>query len=269
VTLQEKKGRWALILGGSSGFGLAAAQRLAANGMNIALVHRDRKGRMSQVEVEFEKIRRTGVSLLTFNADALAPTVQLEIVSTLARELGEARRVRVLLHAIASGNLKPLVAPLPASAELVLEDEDFAQTVYAMGTSIATWTRLLSARRLFTEDARVLGLTSEGSKLAWRNYAAVSAAKAALEATVRAMAVEYGPHGIRCNVLQPGVTDTPALRLIPGHEEMLARAQQRNPLGRLTTPADVAGVISFLCSDEARFINGAVLHVDGGEAIAG
>jgi NAD(P)-dependent dehydrogenase (short-subunit alcohol dehydrogenase family) len=70
-------------------------------------------------------------------------------------------------------------------------------------------------------------------------------------------------------VLQPGVTETAALRLIPGFEALLASALERNPLGRLTRPEDVAGVISFLCSDDARFINGAVLRVDGGEAIAG
>jgi NAD(P)-dependent dehydrogenase (short-subunit alcohol dehydrogenase family) len=260
--------QWALVLGGSSGFGLAAAQRLAADGMSIALVHRDRKGRMEQVNAELETIRRTGARLLTFNADALDPSTQQKLLNELAAELGSSNRVRLLLHSIALGNLKPLAVP-PASAELGLEDEDFAQTVYAMGTSIASWTRQIFSRGLFAEDARVLGLTSEGSQLAWPSYAAVSAAKAALEAVIRAMAVEYGPHGLRCNVLQPGVTDTPALRLIPGCTAMLARALQRNPLGRLTTPSDVAAVVSLMCSDEARFINGVVLRVDGGEAIAG
>jgi NAD(P)-dependent dehydrogenase (short-subunit alcohol dehydrogenase family) len=65
------------------------------------------------------------------------------------------------------------------------------------------------------------------------------------------------------------VTDTPALRLIPGSARMKASARLRNPLGRLTTPADVADVICLLCTDEARWVNGALLRVDGGEHVAG
>jgi enoyl-[acyl-carrier protein] reductase I len=260
--------QWALILGGSSGFGLAAAERLAADGMSVAVVHRDRRGRLAEVEAAFAAIRQSGARLMTFNADALAPLTQDSILDAFSRELPAGAQVRLLLHSIANGNLKPLVTS-HAGAELTLGDEDFVHTLYAMGTSLASWVRKLHALGLFADDARVLGLTSEGSTLAWPNYAAVSAAKAALEALIRAMALEYGPLGLRCNVLQPGVTETAALRLIPGFEALLASALERNPLGRLTRPEDVAGVISFLCSDDARFINGAVLRVDGGEAIAG
>ncbi len=259
---------WALILGGSSGFGLAAAKRLAADGMNIAIVHRDRRGRLPELELEFAEICRHDVRFKAFNADALAPPKQDAILDELARGFETGDRVLLLLHSIANGNLKPLVRCRDES-ELALSDEDFARTVYAMGTSLASWVRALHWRGLFADDARVLGLTSEGSTLAWPKYAAVSVAKAALEALIRSLALEYGPAGLRCNVLQPGVTDTPALRLIPGCEELLSHALARNPLGRLTRPDDVAGVISFLCTRDARFINGAVLRVDGGEAIAG
>jgi NAD(P)-dependent dehydrogenase (short-subunit alcohol dehydrogenase family) len=77
------------------------------------------------------------------------------------------------------------------------------------------------------------------------------------------------PFGIRSNIVQAGVTDTPALRLIPGSERMKADARERNPFRRLTTPADVAGVIALLCTDEASWINGALIRVDGGERVAG
>jgi NAD(P)-dependent dehydrogenase (short-subunit alcohol dehydrogenase family) len=151
----------------------------------------------------------------------------------------------------------------------VLDEEDMDRTVRAMGTSLAAWTQALHERGLFGRDARVFGLTSEGSEVAWRGYAAVSAAKAALEAVSRAIAVELGPYGVRSNIVQPGVTDTPALRLIPGSDRLMASARQRNPLGRLTRPQDVAEVICLLCTDEAQWINGALIRVDGGERIAG
>ena len=303
---------WAVILGGSSGFGLATARKLARHGTHCFLVHRDRRGAMGRIEPEFEAIRRHGVSLVTMNTDALDPVARTECLDRLAEALGTVGRVRVLLHSIAFGNLKLLaperVSPRPAvralaealrldpsvvaeaadrlfkhgldalaplaeppvyPASAFLDDEDFARTIDSMGTSMLTWARALLDRRLFADDARVIGLTSEGNTLAWKGYAAVAAAKVALESVSRAMAVEFAPYGIRSNVIQAGVTDTPALRAIPGHDHLAAQARQRNPFGRLTTPVDVANVIYLLSTDEAAWVNGALIRVDGGEHVAG
>jgi NAD(P)-dependent dehydrogenase (short-subunit alcohol dehydrogenase family) len=306
---------WALILGGSSGFGLAAAQKLSRHGMNVAVVHRDRKGAMASIEPKFEELRKSGVEFLALNLDALSAEGRKSALDALAEKLGPTGRVRMLMHSIAFGNLKPLappkdvdhgsrararlaeklgvtpavfaeavrtvfssgeadalsslVEPLVSDSDALLEDEDFARTVYSMGTSLVTWVQDLFARRMFTADARVLGMTSEGNEIAWRGYAAVAAAKVALESVSRAIAVELGPYGVRSNIVQAGVTDTPALRLIPGSDRMKAHARVKNPLGRLTTPADVADFICLLCTDEARWVNGALLRCDGGERIAG
>ena len=303
---------WAVILGGSSGFGLASAQKLAEHGMNCFLVHRDRRGAMARIEPEFEQIRRQGVTLVTMNVDALDPAAREECLARLAHTLGADGRVRVLLHSIALGNLKLLlperaperppigelaralgidVAPLAAAANRLfgegfaalapladpptypssafLDEEDFARTIHAMGTSLLTWARALLDRQLFADDARVFGLTSEGNTVAWRGYAAVAAAKVALESISRAMAVEFAPYGVRSNIIQAGVTDTPALRAIPGHEHLAGQARLRNPFRRLTTPRDVANVIYLLSTDEAAWINGALVRVDGGEHVAG
>jgi len=157
--------------------------------------------------------------------------------------------------------------PVDYGASL-MEDEDMARTIYSMGTSLLTWTQRVHQADLFAADARVIGLTSEGNEVAWRGYAAVAAAKSALESVSRAIAVEFAPHGIRSNIIQPGVTDTPALRLIPGSARMKAGAQMRNPFGRLTTPEDVANVVFLLSLDEARWINGALIRADGGEHVA-
>jgi NAD(P)-dependent dehydrogenase (short-subunit alcohol dehydrogenase family) len=278
---------WALILGGSSGFGLATAQKLARGGMSVCIVHRDRRGSMAAIDAEFAKIKETmgpgpgrteSTKLLTFNLDGLSVEGRKTVLDGLTEQMGSTGRVRLLMHSIAYGNLK-LLAPLPPAmreaggagydSDMLLEDEDFARTVYSMGTSLATWAMDVFSRKLFAGDARVLGMTSEGNEVAWRGYAAVSAAKTALEAVSRSLAVELGPFGVRSNIVQAGVTDTPALRLIPGSGEMKASAAKRNPLGRLTTTADVADFIALLCTDEARWVNGAILRVDGGEHIAG
>jgi len=315
VSLQFEHAQWALILGGSSGFGLAIAEKLARHGMSVAVVHRDRRGAMPGIEPAFDRIRACGAGFLSFNVDALSPGGLATVLDGLTATMGAVGRVRALVHSIAFGNLKPLVPPRdgghaarararlaerlgitpdalasairealasgddadpltaladpPEPPDAILEDEDFDRTVRAMGTSLATWAQAVHSRGLFAADARVLGLTSEGNEIAWRGYAAVAAAKAALESVSRAIAVELAAYGVRSNIVQPGVTDTPALRLIPGSDRMKASARLRNPLGRLTTPADVADMICLLCTDEARWVNGAILRVDGGERIAG
>src|SRR5690606_26528790 len=100
---------WAVILGGSSGFGLATQHKPAAHGMQLCIVHRDRRGAMARIEPEFAALRATGVRVATFNADALDAATRAELLDALARELGASGRVRLLLHSIAFGNLKLLV----------------------------------------------------------------------------------------------------------------------------------------------------------------
>jgi enoyl-[acyl-carrier-protein] reductase (NADH) len=101
----------------------------------------------------------------------------------------------------------------------------------------------------------------------WPSYGAVSAAKAALESHIRQLAVEFSPHGIAANALRAGVTDTPSLRKIPGNEEIVKMATERNPGRRLTTPQDVANAIAALSVDGIEWLTGNVISVDGGEFI--
>lgn len=263
MSIRFSSEHWALILGGSSGFGLATATKLARHGMNVAIVHRDRRGSMPAIERSFDEIRATGVGFVAVNTDGLSPEGRDEALAALVGAMGETGRVRVLLHSIAAGNLKGVAGENP------LDDEDWARTIFAMGTSLATWTRVLHDRGLFASDARVFGLTSEGNEVAWKGYAAVSAAKVALESVIRSIAVELGPQGIRANTIQAGVSETPALKKIPGHEAMIEGALRRNPLGRLTQPTDVANFICLMATDEAAWVNGALLRVDGGERVAG
>jgi NAD(P)-dependent dehydrogenase (short-subunit alcohol dehydrogenase family) len=157
----------------------------------------------------------------------------------------------------------------PVYPDRYLDEEDFGRTILSMGTSLLGWVQGLFGRDLFADDARVFGLTSEGNALAWKGYAAVSAAKVALESLGRSIATEFAPHGIRCNIIQAGVTETPALAAIPGSDQLKAQARLRNPGGRLTLPRDVANVIYLLALEEAAWINGEVIRVDGGEHISG
>jgi NAD(P)-dependent dehydrogenase (short-subunit alcohol dehydrogenase family) len=97
----------------------------------------------------------------------------------------------------------------------------------------------------------------------------VSAAKATLEAHIRQLAVELAPAGITANAILAGVTDTNALRQVPGYEKIMEVARQRNANRRLTQPEDVARCIAALCHPATYWLTGNTLHVDGGENIVG
>jgi len=97
----------------------------------------------------------------------------------------------------------------------------------------------------------------------------VSAAKAIIEAHIRQLALELAPAGITANAILAGVTDTPALRLIPDHQKLMEIARLRNPHQRLTVPEDVARSIVALCHPATYWMTGNTIHVDGGENIVG
>nr|WP_294795963.1 SDR family oxidoreductase [uncultured Mucilaginibacter sp.] len=257
---KQFSGCWAIILGGSSGFGFATTKKLAGHGMNVAVLYREIAAADKAVKQNFAEIAaENGVTILPFNINALDESARKGFIADFVSN--KKRQVKLLLHSIARGNLKPLVADEGAS----LSVDDIQLTTYAMATSILDWSRDLLSADAFCEDARVIGLTSEGSHKYWEGYAAVSVAKASLESLNTYMAVELAPFGLKTNLIQAGVTATPSLKRIPDSERLLAGAVQRNPFKRLTKPEDVANVIYLLCTPEAAWINGAVIHVDGGE----
>jgi len=109
----------------------------------------------------------------------------------------------------------------------------------------------------------IVAISSLGSVRVLENYSLVGTSKAALEALVRYLAVELAPRGIRVNAVSAGVVETGALHHFQNREEMLA-AGAGTPAGRLVTPDDVAGLVSFLCSPDAEMIRGQTVVVDGG-----
>ncbi len=261
--MQESfKNKWALILGGSSGLGLATVQKLASEGMNIIVVHRDRKSELESVEKIYENIQKTGVQLISYNENALEPEVRSKIVEDLKTQLGK-NKIFCLVHSIAKGNLKKLVS----DSEPVINKTDFDITIHAMATSWWEWTKELIDQGLWNDDARNIAFTSEGNQKYIPGYIAVSAAKATLEVLARYMAVELVPLGIKTNVIQSGVAETRSLKMIPGAEKIIELTKRRNPNGRLTLPADIANVVYLLCCPEAQWINGAVIKADGGESL--
>lgn len=261
----EDKNEWAIILGASSGLGLATAKKLAKEGLNLCLVYRARKSDLAAIESEFETIvSDSKVKLLHFNMDVVKPENRETILTQLEQALLKTGKVKCLIHSIAKGNLKPMASDDGRE----LQNDDFHITLENMAFSLYDWTKHVFSKKIFSEDARIISFTSEGNKKAWKNYAAVSAAKVALEAISRNIALEFAPYGIRANCIEAGITDTASFRMIPGNEKLKEFAIKRNPFKRLTTPEDVANVVYLLTMDEARWITGITLQVNGGEHLS-
>ncbi|WP_350291878.1 SDR family oxidoreductase [uncultured Croceitalea sp.] len=253
---------WALILGGSSGLGLATAKKLGAEGYNLIIIHRDRKSDLPEIKSALDKIASTGVNCVSFNADATNPEKQKQLVAEILALLQQ-EKIKVLVHSIAKGNLKPMYD----KESLELNNQDFQLTINAMAISLYDWTKLLVAQDMFSKDARIISFTSEGNRKAWPNYAAVAAAKVTLEAITRNIALEFASAGIKANCIQAGVTDTKSMRMIPNSDTIVKEALKRNPNRRLTTPEDIANATFLLTKEEAKWITGSIIKVDGGESL--
>jgi NAD(P)-dependent dehydrogenase (short-subunit alcohol dehydrogenase family) len=257
---------WAVILGASSGFGGATAVELARHGMNIFGVHLDRQATMPAVEKIIKDITHTGSKAVFYNINAADAIKRNETLDDIQERFGKhsSDTVRVLVHSLAFGTLKPFIAKKPEEA---VSQAQMEMTIDVMANSIVYWVQGLIFRSLMKRGGRIFGMTSSGGHSVLPNYGAISAAKAALESHIRQLAMELGPMEITANALMAGVTDTPALRKIPGYQKMLDVARAKNPAGRLTTPEDVAKAIALLCDENASFLSGNVVGVDGGEDI--
>jgi enoyl-[acyl-carrier protein] reductase III len=261
----DSEARWAVILGASSGFGEAAAREFAAAGWDVFGVHLDRRAGLEHVEEIKAAIAAHGRQARYFNANAADAEKRREIVAEMTRLAG-GRPAGVLLHSLAFGTLKPFIADEEKDA---LAPQQMDMTLDVMAHSLVYWTQDLVRAGLLVAGSRIYAMTSAGDRIVWKSYGAVSAAKCALESHVRQLAFELAPRGITAVAIKAGVTDTPALRKIPGNEAIVESAKARNPAGRLTTPEDVARCLVELARPGTQWLTGCVVHVDGGEDVAG
>lgn len=259
-------GEWALILGASSGFGEATSLALATTGVNIFGVHLDRRATLPNVQRIVSDIEAMGRRAVFFNINAADEAKRREMLDRAEQVLREegGGQVRVLLHSLSFGTLKPYIGENPEEA---ITKAQIEMTLDVMAHSLVYWVQDVVGRKLMGRGGRIYAMTSAGGSRIFPTYGAVSAAKAALESHIRQLAFELAPLGITVNAIRAGVTDTPSLRKIPGHEKMIELAAARNPMSRLTTPTDVGTAIAVLCREGTHWITGNVIGVDGGEDI--
>jgi enoyl-[acyl-carrier protein] reductase III len=248
----EQHGKVALITGGSRGIGRAIALRLAENGADIVVNYvRHRR----DAEETVAAIEKKGVRCLAVKANV----AREEDVVRMFDEIRKAYdRLDILVSNAASGVLKPAM-------ELTPRHWNWAMDINARALLMLTQ----HAVPMMERGGRIMAVSSLGAVRAVPNYTVVGASKAALESLIRHLAVELGPRGILVNTISAGVVDTDALKKFPNRSEIIGASLARTPLGRLTTPEDVADLALFLCSGLATMIHGQTIVVDGGYAIQG
>ena len=239
-------GRTAVVTGASRGIGAATARALDQAGCRVALVARDAR-------LLAELASRLTHPPVVVAADLRDPAAPGQIGGRVLSELGS---VDILVNNAA------MAARLPTSdTKASLIDEVLAVNVRAPLLLIGELAPSMAARR----RGSVVNLTSLSGLVGTPNRAAYAASKGGLDAATRSLAIELGP-AIRVNSVAPGVVDTDLWarnKAIPGVVEEIER---QTPMGRWATPEDVADVIVFLASDDARFITGETISVDGGMA---
>tara|TARA_B100000965_G_scaffold55075_1_gene41508 strand:- start:1404 stop:2183 length:780 start_codon:yes stop_codon:yes gene_type:complete len=254
------KNKWAIILGCSTGHGAAISKQLASEGYGIIGFHLDRGPIKKQAQALEKEIHPLNEGKVKFwNENAADKETMLNRVQEI-KSLIKDGYVKLLMHSIAFGSTTNFFQPSP------VKQRQMDMTQHVMAHCLIYWTQALMDEGLLLKGSRVLGLTSEGSYKAMEGYGPVGVSKASLEAVVRQIGWELGNKGITANTIQAGITATRALTKISDNwEEWVEETKKRNPMKRLTTPEDVAGLVSLLMSDKADFINCSTIFCDGGE----
>ncbi len=244
-------GKRAIVTGGASGFGEGIVRRFVAEGASVAIVDLNLPAARA-LAAEF------GAAAFTLAADV---SKAAEVEAMAEAVLGRLGGVDILVNNAGVGQ-----SPKPLES---VDEAEFDRLWAVNAKSVYLTARALVPAMKAAHAGAILNIASTGAVSPRPNLAWYNATKGWMIAATRAMAVELASFGVRVNAINPVAGDTPMLATFMGEDTPQARARitASIPLGRLSTPADIASAATFLCSDEASLITGVALEVDGGRCL--
>jgi NAD(P)-dependent dehydrogenase (short-subunit alcohol dehydrogenase family) len=261
ATLEPARRRWALVLGASTGTGAAVARALARDpGLDVFGVHRGHYP--DDAHALAADVQALGRSAILHVADAGTPDGVQACAAVVAERLGRGS-VGVMVHALSGAS----VGHFLSTRGDAFHPKQFEKTFNYLAHSFAYWAQALHEGGLLAPGALLLGLTNALHDHTLHNTGLIAAAKAALQMYVRYLAIEFGRHGHRVNLLQFGTVVTPALHRVLGPgaiERMEAVHAEMIPAGRMCRLDEVARMVSVLARAEAAWFNGATIDYTGG-----
>jgi NAD(P)-dependent dehydrogenase (short-subunit alcohol dehydrogenase family) len=250
----EQKNKIALITGGSRGLGKNTALRLAKNGNDVIITYRNKKEEAEAVVAEIEKSGQKAAALqldtsLVKTFDAFAQ----QLASTLKEKWG-----REQFDFLVNNAGIDAASPFALTTE---EDFDNLFNVHFKGVYFLTQ-KLLP---LIANGGRIINLSTGLTRFATPGYAAYASMKGAIEVFTKYLAKELGSKGIAANIVAPGIIHTDFTKAaFEAHPELDEMMSKITALGRAGVPDDIGGVIAFLCTEDARWINAQRIEASGG-----
>ncbi|AZV46651.1 7-alpha-hydroxysteroid dehydrogenase [Nautilia sp. PV-1] len=255
------KGKTLVISGATRGIGKAIAERFAKEGVNIAFTYNSNQEIAENLAKEWQE--KYGIKAKAYKLNILEPETYKDLFKQIDENFD---RVDFFVsNAIISG--RAVVGGF--GPFMRLKPKGICNIFTATVNAFVVGAQEAAKRMQKVGGGSIISLSSTGNLVYTPNYAGHGSSKAAVETMVKYAAAELGEWGIRVNAVSGGPIDTDALKAFPNYEEVKAEVEKRSPLNRMGVPEDLAGITYFLCTDEASWITGQTVVVDGGTTFGG
>lgn len=251
----ENQRKIALITGGSRGLGKNMALRTAQKGLDIILTYRSKKEEAEEVVSAIEGLGGKAVALQLDTSQAATFPDFVKVVQDILASHFKAEKFDFLVNNAGIGLHTPI-------GNTAMDAFDQLVNIHLKGVYFLTQELL----PLMNDHGAIVNISTGLARFTLPGYAAYAAMKGAVEVMSRYHAKELGTRGIRCNVVAPGAIETDfGGGAVRDNEEMNRHVANSIPLGRAGLPEDIGGVVAFLCTEDARWINGQRIEVSGGQ----